>query len=176
MRSSAALLLLPLLAVPSVVPPAGASPPASQTEQVQQDVTALVRAGYEGDVETMLRFTHPALVERLGGPSAARAAMERVLGEAERVDVELESFSFPRAPEFLDGRERRFAVVPTLSVIRRGDGQRLESLNFLLGVRERRAERWSYVEGSMIDPRNVRALFPDFPEGYAFPPFHRRKL
>jgi len=154
----------------------GALAETGQAEQVRRDVTALVEAGYRGDVEAMLRFTHPALVERLGGSDAARAAMAKVLREAERVDVELESFSLPGAPEFLDGRERRFAIVRTLSVIRGKDGQRLESLNFLLGVREPDAEAWSYVEGSMLDKEKVRVLFPDFPEGYTLPAFHRRKL
>lgn len=170
-RRAAALTLATVVALPALV---RAEP--SQTEQVHRDVTALVAAGYRGDVDAMLRFTHPALIERLGGPEAAREAMAKVLREADRADVELESFSLPGSPDFLDGRERRFAVVRTLSVIRGRDGQRLESLNFLLGVREPQAERWAWVEGSMLDARSVRVLFPDFPAGYAFPEIYRRKL
>jgi hypothetical protein len=168
------LLLLALLL--PLAPGQGFAAETSQADQVRRDVTALVEAGYRGDVETVLRFAHPTLIERLGGREAARSAMEKVLREAARADVELESFSVPEGPDFLAGRERRFVVVQTLSVIRGKDGARLESLNYLLGVREHGSDRWAYVEGSLLDQQNVRALFPDFPAGYVFPRFYRRRL
>jgi hypothetical protein len=146
------------------------------SDPVLRDVRTLVEAGYRGDVETMMRHAHPALVERLGGRAAAQAAMEKVLGEAARAEVGLVSLTFPAAPEFLAGNGRRFAIVRTLSVIRGRDGERLESLNYLLGVRERGSQGWAWLEGSMIDGRGVRLLFPDFPDDYELPPFHRRKL
>jgi hypothetical protein len=115
-------------------------------------------------------------VERAGGREATRAAIERALDRAAREKVAPESLSFPRGPDFLDGRGRRFAVVPTLSVIRGRGGERLQSLNYLVGVRERGARGWAWVEGSVLNQRNVRVLFPDFPSDYAFPPIERKRL
>jgi len=167
-------LTLAILLLTASAPRAGAEP--SQAERVQRDVRTLVEAGYRGDVDTMLGFAHPALVERAGGREATRAAIEQALDRAAREKVALESFSFPREPDFLEGRGRRFAVVPTLSVIRGRGGERLQSRNYLLGVRERGAGRWAYVEGSVLNQHNVRVLFPDFPADYAFPPIERKQL
>jgi hypothetical protein len=114
-------------------------------------------------------------VEMLGGTPAARALLEKVLLKLKSTGMQLESLSFPKPPEFLSGGGRRFAVVPTLSVIS-ASGQQIESLNFQLGVLEPNATRWTYVEGSRINKDNIQVLFPGFPSNYNFPAFYRRKV
>ncbi len=89
--------------------------------------------------------------------------------------MRVESLTFPRAPEFLEGGGRRFAIVPTLSIIY-ANAQRVESLNFQLGVLEPKSTQWVYVEGSRINKQNVQELFPGFPATYEFPLFYRKKL
>jgi hypothetical protein len=80
-----------------------------------------------------------------------------------------------RPPEFLEGGGRRLAIVPTLTIVS-ANGQRVESLNFQLGVLEAGSTSWKYVEGSRINKENVQVLFPGFPQDYEFPKFYRKKL
>jgi hypothetical protein len=168
------LAILLLCCAPSAF--AEAEKPSSGDEaRVQEDVRAILNAAYEGDVDTMLRFTHPAILEGLGGEAQARSALEQSIQVVKERGMKLASLTFPEAPRFIDGSERRFAVVPTLSVVEAGD-QRLESLNYQLGVLERGASAWTYVEGSRINKDNVRILFPDFPPDYSFPSTYRKKL
>ena len=150
-----------------------------QTERdarrVQEDVKSLVDALYGGDVETVLRFTHPKIIAMLGGKATSRKAVEDAVLTLRNAGMRLESLAFPKPPEFLAGGGRRFAVVPTLSIIS-ARGQRIESLNFQLGILEPGSTDWTYVEGSRIADQNVQTLFPGFPTGYEFPPFYRKKL
>lgn len=180
MKNSTVLALTVFLLV-SVCPPLSAAPPeaektaSDETARVQADVRAILNAAYEADVDTMVRYTPPAILEGMGGEAQARAAIEQSLrGVAER-GMKLASLTFPEAPTFLKGTERRFVVVPTLSVIEAA-GQKVESLNYQLGVLEPKAEAWTYVEGSRINKDNVRLLFPDFPADYTFPTTYRKKL
>jgi len=119
----------------------------------------------------VLRYLHPAIIEELGGLEQARAELEPLARQKKTV----ESFGFPRPPDFLQAGARRFAIVPTLMVLRAGD-QRIESLNYQVGVLDPGASGWKYVDGSQISSANVRRLFPDFPADYQFPSFYRRKL
>lgn len=146
-----------------------------ETRRVQEDVTAIVHALYAGDVDTVLRFTHPTIVQMQGGMQPTRGAIQQAVARLKSAGMRVESLTFPEPPVFLNGPDRRFAVVPTLSVIV-ANGQRVESLNFQLGVLERDATQWHYVEGSRIDSQKVQTLFPGFPAGYEFPPLHREKL
>ena len=155
--------------------PATEKPASDETARVQEDVRAILNAAYTGDVDTMVRYTPPAILEGMGGEAQARAAMEQSLRTVSERGMKLASLTFPEAPQFIAGTERRFVVVPTLSVIEAGS-QRLESLNYQLGVLERGSEAWTYVEGSRINKDNVRVLFPDFPADFAFPTTYRKKL
>lgn len=152
-----------------------ASVPMRSPERVQTDVEAMARALYAGDVDTVIGFTHPAVLAKLGGVAIAHAAVESAVKQMQQNGTRLESFQFPKPPEFLQVGERWFATVPTLSVIVVGN-QRVESLNFQFGVLEPGADGWSYIEGSRVQATDVPLLFPGFPTGHRFPPFYRRKL
>jgi hypothetical protein len=166
-------------ATPSDPEPAAAEapPPASaaSAEEVQRDVEACIRALYGGDLDTVLRYTHPMILAAMGGPKGAREVLEPTLERMRESGMTIESFSFPSPPDFVDSGGRVFAIVPTLMVLST-NGQRVESRNFQLGILEPDAEGWAFVEGSRVNASTVRQLFPDFPAGYAFPPVSREKL
>lgn len=143
--------------------------------RVQRDVRALVEALHRGDLDTVVRYTHPRVIAMQGGPTATRKVIEDVVLKLKGAGMRVESLTFPGPPEFLEGGGRRFAVVPTLSILA-ANGQRFESLNFQLGVLEPGSSDWVYVEGSRLTTQNVQALFPGFPATYEFPPFYRKKL
>jgi len=167
--------LLIALAAGAAAQPAAQAPIAEETNQVQGDVASLLRALYRGEVDVVLRYTHPEGIRAMGGPEAARSATEQAVRQMVSIGMRLESLSFPRAPDFIEGGGRRFVVVPTLSVLS-ANGQRVESLNFQLGALDPKTRAWTYVEGSRVNQENVRSLFPEFPSGYVFPEFYRKKL
>ncbi len=144
-------------------------------EKVQKDVEDCMRALYSGDVETVINFTHPAVLAKLGGRVASHAAMVTTVQQIKKSGMRIESLTFPRAPEFLPVGDRWFAVVPTLSIFA-SPTQRFESLNFQFGILEPDATAWLYIDGSRVEATDVIKLFPGFPEHYRFPEFYRRKL
>jgi len=149
---------------------------ASDIELVQRDVRTLIGAVYSGDLDTVIRFTHPRVVTSLGGSSSARATLARVLAQTQSAGMKLESLVFPNQPVFLQGDGRRqYVVVPTRLVIM-ANGQRLESFNFQFGVREPGGAGWTYMEGSRVTPQLLSAWFPDFPASHKFPTISRKKL
>lgn len=169
-RAALLALLLTLAARPGLAQTANLD-----LEPVQQDVKELNAAIYRGDIDAILRFTHPKAIEMLGGQDAARAALEQGLLPALEAGMTLETLTFPSPPEYLRGQDRRFVIVPTLSVMS-FQGERIESLNFQFGVLESGIQGWSYLEGSRVNKENVQSLFPDFPADYTFPEIYRRKL
>src|SRR5262245_43243357 len=154
---------------------AAAVQPVRDTARVQQDVKALNDALYGGDVDTVIRYTHPSVIAMLGGMQSAREMVQAAVQFIKSTGLRVESLTFPRPPDFLEAGGRRFAVIPTLSILS-ANRERLESLNFQLGVLEPNSTEWTYVEGSRLTKENVQVLFPGFPATYQFPPFYRKKL
>jgi hypothetical protein len=147
----------------------------SEPARVQADVKALLQALYAGDVDTVLRYTHPTIVERQGGEEPTRGAIQHAVSTLTGAGMRLESLAFPKPPEFIEAPGQRFVVVPTLSIVA-ANGQRVESLNFQLGALDTDSAQWRYVDGSRVNEQNVQLLFPGFPAGYTFPPTQRKRL
>lgn len=147
----------------------------TEAERVQQDVMRISDAVYGSDVDTVIEYTHPEIVEMLGGEDEARTALTEVLSQLAELNMTVESLTFPSDPVFLEGTESRFVIVPTLTIIA-VNGRKAESLNYQIGILDTEATGWKYVEGSRINSENVQQFFPGFPEDYEFPETYRRLI
>jgi hypothetical protein len=154
---------------------AAADDPPTDNDRVQADARKMVIAVYQADIDTVIDYTHPKIIDMMGGMSQARSTLETAFSQFRSLNMKLESLSFPDAPTFLRTDVNDFVIVPTLSTIV-ANGQRVESLNYQFGNRKKGTTDWKYIEGSRINKENVRSFFPDFPADYEFPPFYRKKL
>jgi hypothetical protein len=151
------------------------APPVDPAKQVQGDVETLVRGVSRGDVDTQLRYTHPKVLELVGGVEKAKLAVAQAAQRIANARITIESFSFPQPPQFFEGGGRKFVLVPTLTITN-ANGHRVETLNFQFGVLEPGTTEWKYLEGSKISPETAPSLFPGFPRGKQFPPIHIKRL
>ena len=108
----------------------------SDTEVVQGDVRRLINAVYAGDVDVVLGYTHPSIVELAGGQAQMEVVLRDSLAQMKNLNMRLESLAFPSAPVFvpteanrirhcsdLEHRLRKPATPrkPELSIWRSGD-------------------------------------------------------
>jgi hypothetical protein len=164
--------VLGLLGLQAVVGASAEPGAAGEADRVQADVRAAVAALYAGDVEVILKYTHPVIVQALGGAPAAREAIAGVAARTD--DTVLESIDFPLAPDFVQGQARRYAVVP-VHVVLWQNSRRTHNMSFQFGVLDPSSGAWTYLEGSRLDSQALAQLFPDFPAGYEFPPVSREE-
>lgn len=163
---------------PSAKPPPAKAPPAGTSAEVQtvhRDVEHIIRALYSGDVDLVLHSTYPRVIGLMGGPDVARRTLEAIVAQVRKSGMTLESFSFPAPPDFFTVGGTRYVFVPTLSIVA-VNRKRFESRNFQLGVLEAGATRWTYVEGSRLNPQNVHQILPAFPSDRSFPPIQRKEI
>lgn len=168
-------LALPAVLVLLMLSSVTSAQTAEDVAQVQRDVKTLIYALNGGDVDMVLRFTSPRAIELAGGVERVRQGLQAAVQLSRDAGMQIDSFEFPEPPDFVAGGGRVFAVVPTLQVVT-VRGQKVESLNFQLGIREPGAKTWVYVEGSRLDQPTLQALAPGFPPDYDFPPVYRKRL
>jgi hypothetical protein len=147
----------------------------SVTSRVQADVQSMMRAVDDGDVETSLRFTHPKVLQLLGGPDSARQILPRLFASARESGMHRDGLSFPSPPTCVAAGRRRFAMVPTLTVFSTKTG-RVESLNYQFGVKEPDQSDWTYLDGSRLNAQTVHRFFPEFPKNFSFPSIYRKPI
>ena len=142
---------------------------------VQQDVSSDLHAVYAGDIDNVLSYTHPKIIEMMGGETTARETLSAVLVKFQNGGLSLKSLTFPKLPTFINTTAHHFVIVPTLTIMS-AHGKRVESLNYQFGIKGLEDKKWTYIEGSRINKSNVQALFPDFPSNYEFPQVYRKLI
>lgn len=143
-------------------PEPGAEGPAAV---VKSQVREIQQATASGDMDTVIRYTHPVVIEMIGGEEKMRDLLEGSLGEM-LAQVEMREFDFRGEPEFLAGEEHEFVLVPVRSVFGIM-GRAVTSRSFQLGVRRVGAPDWKYLESPELP--FILECFPDFPEDHPLP-------
>lgn len=144
-------------------------------EQVQGDLRNVREATVTGDIDTVLRYAHPKLIELAGGQQEFVTVVERQLSEMKNSQVSFSELTFPSPPEFIQTRDRLYAVVPqqfVMSVPAAG----IETKSFQLGVLEKGSSQWTYIDVSKFDRETLEEWFPDFPADYTFPEVSMKQL
>ena len=149
----------------------------AEKDRVQADIRSILNAGYSGDLDTILRFTNPKLVEMMGGKDQAKVQLAAPLEQIRSAGMTLESLDFPQDPTFFETRANQYVIVHTLMVANLGNGQRAESVGYQLGVRPLGTTEWTYVDGKGLTKANaVTTILPDFPRGQSLPPTSLKRL
>lgn len=145
------------------------------SKRVQEDVRKCQAAVYSADVDVVLSFSHPKILELMGGIEKAKETLTKTLNKLKESEMKVESLEFPEPPRFFDSKSNHFVIISTHTIIS-SKGQKAESLNFQLGIKAIGENKWTYIEGSRLNNENVKQLFPDFPDNYEFPKCTRKKL
>ncbi len=145
----------------------------SREQQVQSDVRELLNATYDGEVDTVLRLSHPVVIDALGGKVEARKTLSEAMGRLKNYSLKIEVFEFPAEPQFVDGDQRSYAVVPTRLVVSAGD-KKIDSQNFQVGVKQAGDDAWKYVEGPKFKQYRSEH-FSDFPADFDYPEISKLK-
>jgi len=129
--------------------------------QAQLTSTATVKA----DWETTLRYTHPKLIERVGG----REAMLKYLKEQRStVSFELISLTVSGPTTLARSGNQLWAVVPQKGVFK-VDRDTFEQATYMIGISENAGRDWWFVDGLGIEQLGLTPP-PDFKIPKTSPP------
>jgi hypothetical protein len=145
--------------------PSGPTIDASQVDlsTVRQQAQAMSKAALEQDHETLVDYTHPKIVQGMGG----RAKMiERLRGMAK--EMEASGFTMvanevgePGEP-VVEG-STAYVVLPTKLQLK-GPKVRGVSEGFLIGVSEDAGKTWKFIDGAGLKtPEDRKRAFPELP-------------
>lgn len=146
-----------------------------KSELVQSQVKEILNATYKNEPDTIVKYTLPKIVELMGGAMKTRARLAQTLASFQKLEMKIDTLTFPEEPKFVTTDNYEYAVIPTLTIIS-SKGQKFESLNFQIGVRSTNSARWYYIEGSRVNKKSIPLFIPEFPTDYELPKFYRKKV
>ncbi len=133
-------------------------------QKAQQSSDALVN----GDVETMVRFTHPKVVELMGGREKMAAVVRKGMAEMNAGGTKIVSAKPEPPAEFVRMGTEEVAVVP-FTLVMKVPGATLTQKTFLLGISSGQGKSWTFIDGAGLDDESIKKVLPDFPTQVKLP-------
>ncbi len=130
------------------------------TATIQQEAQKCAKAVLNSDYEAVVRYTHPRIVEKLGGKTAMLASLKKGMAEMKAQGAVITSASIgkPGAPQKIGSW--LVSIVPQHLSMKVSAGQ-LESDSDLLGISEDGGKRWSFVDLGPITNEQMKQVFPE---------------
>lgn len=159
------LLLLPLFLLAGVSARAAeVSPERAVAEQARAACEALVR----GDLDKFVGWTHPKLVQAMGGRERLVSTLKTGQRDMAQQGIQLVSARIRSQVELARGSDEWFAIVPYDLEMTVPAG-RVLARTWLLGISSNQGQTWTFVDGDGLTANSVKRLFPNFPAQLALP-------
>jgi len=133
-------------------------------QQGNELAAALLREDYARVAATACS---PVLA-RVGGAVALARQIEVGFKVMQQQGRKLMAMQFGPASAVYDGAATRFALVPYRSVVRVRGG-RLSIQSYYLGVQDKDADNWCFIDTAALTPVILREMYPGAPADLALP-------
>jgi len=146
-----------------------------KADKVKSDIKILIDATYSGNTDTVLDYTLPSIIEKMGGKDKAKETLGKTLEHLKSSNLKVESFKIVDEPIFIKTTNYEYVIIKTLTVISSND-KKAESLNFQLGQKKDGSNKWYYMEGSRVNEDTIKEFLLEFPKDYELPKTYRKKI
>jgi hypothetical protein len=159
-RWTAFLLLtasLPLLA--------GETTPRQRLKTAAQEIAD---AYLKEDYARFVRATHPALVQRVGGPDKMLAVLKGVAAEMKAKNFQIKAYTVGEPTDLVQHGSEQYAIVPSTTVVAIPKAT-LTLQTFLVGISPDAGRSWTFIDGTETTEQKLREMLPGFPAELALP-------
>ncbi len=139
-----------------------------QTAQIKADAQKCAEAAVKGDYDSMVKYTHPRVVEKMGGKDKMVEVVKKSMAQMQQQGAEFSGASVgePESPKKIGAFLT--CKVPEHVVIKIGGGK-LESDSTLLGISEDGGKKWTFIDLGPLKKEAFAMLFPELADKIELP-------
>ena len=144
--------------------------------ELKKIIVAEAKKASEGalkqDVETTLYYTHPNVLNKVGGIDTMRRMLQKVYNQiSEKKSIKIESSQIGEVEEIVLINHELHCLVPLKMVLSSANStQKLISEGYLVGISLDKGKRWYFVSADKPrPPRPKGTSFPDFETSLRLP-------
>ena len=142
---------------------------ADPTTAISRDAQACADALMNGDLEGVVAYTHPRIVEMIGGTDAMVAIIKQGIEKMKRDGVSFSSVSLGAASKAREIGGWLTSIVPQ-TIVMQVPGGTLTTESALLGISENGGANWVFVDLGPISKAQLQQAFPEIADGIVIPP------
>lgn len=139
--------------------------PAKIKEQAEQMASALLH----GDYETMVKFTHPKVVELIGGRDKMISLLKNGTLEMQQQGISFESVIIGEPSSIVKAGEDLHCLIPQTIFMKVPKGK-LKTESHLLAISKDKGIHWVFIDTVKLDKDNVKMVVPNYNPELQLPP------
>lgn len=135
-------------------------------EDVQEELEAVIRAPYSGDLELILKHTHSKVIKVSGGQKNFEIAINELIVAVKSESLKISSLSIGEPHNYLVTKKYEFFLVDTVVDID-VDGEIMLGKPRMLAVKEIGSEIWAYIDTEGLNDKLLKQWFPNLPDAFS---------
>ena len=140
------------------------------TKQLHAQALESSRAFMEGNFERLADFTHPKVVESMGGREKMAEFVRKSMAEAKTQGFETLSYTPAAEPtQVLREGRKLYAILPAKLRMRTPGGTVYVSESFMIALSDDEGKNWKFVSGATADATRLKFLMPEVADKLKLP-------
>jgi len=128
------------------------------------------KALLDSDYETIIKYTHPNIVQASGGKDKMVSLLESVMNNAKNMGVNIEKSEVGKLLSFTNEQGQYRCLVENYLVISmQTQKKRIHRKSSLFGFYDAEIKQWHFVEADKLNTVPANTFFPDFKTSIRIP-------
>ena len=130
-------------------------------DMIRSQAEKVVTSVFEGKYDTLIKYTHPRIIEIIGGKEAMLSMIKTQMKEFEKQDVTIDKIEIGDSIVSKIYKNEYHALIPkimTMSV----QGQKIMMKSYLFGFSNKEGKNWTFLEADKLRSKTGSAVLPDF--------------
>jgi len=135
---------------------------------IQSQAEKVVKSVFEAEYDTLIKYTHPNVIEFSGGKDVMLKAIKKQMADFESQNVTIDKVEI--GDEIIAQRygKEYHALVPK-TIIMTIQGQTLITEGYLFGFSNTEGNDWTFVEADKLKSEAAERIFPNFKTNITIP-------
>ena len=142
--------------------------PDPRKKRVREKAREISQAMVDGNFATVVRLTHPKVVEMAGGSDRMVSLLQSGMQKMKSNGVAVTGVKVGSPSGFQAAGADLFAIIPTAMELT-VPGGKLTQKSFVVGVSPDTGATWFFADGNGMTADKVKTVFPHFPDSLPLP-------
>lgn len=128
----------------------------------------MANAAVKGDYNTLFKYTHPAIINSMGGKDQALASLKQGLAMLKSSSFSIKSIKIGKVTQSIVGKANIQCIVPRIMDMR-VSGVDAHSNDYLFGISYDGGKNWQFIDTGSSTPEKLRKLLPEIDKKLTIP-------
>lgn len=141
----------------------------------KQQAIELSTAMQNKNFESTVKFTHPKIIEMLGGKEKYLEILKTGHEEMNKIGYSYESIVLGEPSEIVKAGDELHCLIPE-TITMKFAGGKIISKSSLLAVSKDKGKSWTFIETAMLQEDNIKTILPNYNPALKIPKYGEPEL